>query len=128
MGGRGNDRGDLLLPALDNLHTLGIEMAGSFGAGIGLKVRVAASGLPTALLLPLLAELQPRAVGLSIALPAQVAQVLEVAEALDAWPGPRPLLLAGGHAVRRGSCGALPGTVRLMGDLRELADLHVGPG
>jgi len=114
----------LLLPARDNTHNLGLQMAESFFASTGLAVLTLLRGIPTMDLIELLAVHRPRAVGFSVALPDQLAQVGRVAEAIQHLRFPPQHILLGGVAARTASAAALPPGVRICRDTHELRELQ----
>lgn len=97
-------RGDLdyLLVAADReQHTLGLRFVELFLREHGRSTFLVAPGLPAAEVLALVRSLEPRTLGLSVALPAHAAAVREISTALDGVPG-RPRLIVGGYAIKMG--------------------------
>jgi methanogenic corrinoid protein MtbC1 len=92
----------IMVTAEDNYHTLGLQMADAYLASRGIPTLTVMPGLPTLEVLELIRRHKPKAVGFSVALPIQMKQVREVAEAIKVFPSPPEHLLVGGPAVRMG--------------------------
>ena len=93
---------DYLLVAADReQHTLGLWFVELFLREHGRSTFLVTPGLPAGEVMALVRSLQPKTVGLSLALPAHASAVREVASALEGMPR-RPRLIVGGYAVKMG--------------------------
>jgi len=92
----------VLLGAEGNDHVLGLKMAGPYFLAAGVPTLTLLTPLPARELLELLDHHRPAAVGFSIALPEQLAQVQETARRIRRLPAPPRHLLVGGAAARAG--------------------------
>jgi methanogenic corrinoid protein MtbC1 len=92
----------IMLNALDNYHVLGLQMAEVFFSTQGIPTLTVVPGLPTTEIIDLLALHRPRALGVSVALPAHMQQVREVVNRLGELPAPPTRILVGGPAIRLG--------------------------
>jgi len=99
----------ILVTAEGNYHTLGLQMAEAYFATEGIPILAVAPGLPTREVLDLVEHHRPRALGFSVALPAQMQQVEEVAGLFRRMNSPPRHLLVGGPAVRSGLAVGPPG-------------------
>ena len=120
----------VLLPAWGNHHILGLEMARSYFAASGFPAQVETAWMSTSGLLDQLERQDLKALGFSVALPAQMEQVYEVAQALGPRGHRTPRILVGGPAVRRGLelRADLGQGIRLCMTLQEAAALGAEAG
>lgn len=116
---------DILLANADgNYHTLGLKFLELGLLAAGLKTFTVLPGLPCQEVLGLIKELRPKAVGLSISLPAQAGAASELAAALQELPEKaRPILLIGGLPVKTGA--ALPEELAQYA-CRSIMDIPLG--
>ena len=110
----------ILLNAEGNHHRFGLQMAESFFSALAIPCLTVTQGLPLDEILALLDQHRPQALGFSVALPGQMKQVLEVAEAAKALPVPPRHILVGGPAVRQGQCGAPGPGIHACRELTEI--------
>ena len=113
----------ILVNAESNDHVLGLRMAEVFFAASGIPALMVTPGLPAWAVLELAARHRPRVVGFSVALPAQLPQVLEATERLRALPVPPRHLLLGGPAVRLGLVPDPASGLRVCRELSEVPPL-----
>jgi len=100
----------LLANVEGNRHTLGLEMNELLLAPYHRPIHTVLQGLPMAELLALIEARQPRAVGLSMALPGQLPYVLVLSSHLKRLPQPPEHLVVGGPALASGlNLAAFPG-------------------
>jgi methanogenic corrinoid protein MtbC1 len=91
----------LLVNAEGNSHALGLQMVEFYLAAHSVPVMALQQGLPAQEVLQIVASARPRTVGISCALPAQLASVCRTAEAIAALPEEyRPRVFVGGFALR----------------------------
>lgn len=92
----------LLVNAEDNFHTLGVQIVEFFLLAHGVPVFTVHPGLPARETAALAESLRPKVVGVSVALPTQLASVRELTATLTGLPAERrPPVVAGGYGVRR---------------------------
>ena len=90
----------LLVNAEHNSHSLGIQMVEFFLAIRSIPVLAIHQGLPTPEVLQLVVSGRPRKVGISCALPDQLASAKQTALAIAALPeADRPIVFVGGFAL-----------------------------
>jgi methanogenic corrinoid protein MtbC1 len=92
----------LLVNAEGNFHTLGVQIVEFYLLAHGVPVFTVHPGLPARQVLALALSLRPKVIGVSVALPTQLASVRELAEELaQLSAAERPRLVAGGYGVRQ---------------------------
>lgn len=119
----------LLAPAEDNQHTLGLQVLEVLLLRSGIPTFAVYPGLPAGELVALARALRPRVVGISAAVPEQLAAATNVAVALaEAPPDERPLVVVGGRALDDAPLPA-GGPLFPMRDYRALVEwLSTGSG
>jgi methanogenic corrinoid protein MtbC1 len=94
----------VLANADGNYHVLGVRMVEFVLVSQGVPCFAVFPGLPSTEVYELALSLGAPFVGLSVAVPAQIAGVRALSRLLERVPAPRrPRLLVGGHALRSGS-------------------------
>lgn len=94
----------LLVNADGNHHTLGLRVVEAFLLSHGRTVLALVPGLPAAEVIAQVRALQPKTLGVSVAVPRELEVVKEIATALAALPSERrPRFVAGGSAIRAGA-------------------------
>lgn len=93
----------LLVGADGNYHTAGLRLVELILLSGGRSTFLVDPGLPSAEIVELARALEPKALGVSLAMPEHAERVREIASALDCFPAEaRPRLLVGGHYVKMG--------------------------
>lgn len=93
----------LLTCAPGNTHAVGLQLVEFFLLSEGVPVYTILPGLPADEIVELTRTLEPKALGISVAMPEQVASVCEIAKRVHALPDSHgPVVLVGGFAVRGG--------------------------
>jgi methanogenic corrinoid protein MtbC1 len=91
----------LLVNAEGNSHSLGLQMVEFFLVTHSVPVMALQQGLPTREVLQIVESVRPRTVGISCALPDQLASAYRTAEAIAALSeADRPRVFVGGFALR----------------------------
>lgn len=94
----------LLVNAEGNHHTLGLRVVEAFLLSHGRTALTLVPGLPTFEVIALVRALQPKTLGVSVAMPGELECVKEIATALEQLPPERrPILAVGGQAIRAGA-------------------------
>jgi methanogenic corrinoid protein MtbC1 len=93
----------LIANAEGNFHTLGIRFLELALAANGIASAAVYPGLPAKEILALAASFHPEAIGISIALPTQLASMRELSRLVETLPaGARPAMYLGGNPIREG--------------------------
>lgn len=108
----------LLVNAEGNYHTLGVRIVNLWLEDRGVSSLAVYPGLPVDEIVSLVETLEPRTLGISVSLDAQMPAV---ARAVDLLGSRVPRIVLGGHAVKNGLVPDVPGTTALTG-LETLVD------
>lgn len=110
----------LLVNAEGNYHTLGVRIVNLWLADHGVSSLAIYPGLPSEEVASLVETVKPALLGISVALPDQIAVLSRIVEVLAGRPGLRIAL--GGYAVKQRLVHPPPGTV-VPGDLAQLLEI-----
>ena len=105
-----------------NDHNLGIRILSLWLESKGIETREFRQPPTAEELMALIAESKPSAILFSLSMEGQKAHLYEIARQIEALPSPRPALIVGGYAIKRGLIAPIDGAlfIETLNDLDRL--------